>query len=165
MIGVCIIFGIYRGYQTQARGAGDTLVNSSRVMILTALDAYYRDQRAKHNARPSEVPLSELVSRGYVRADEVHGLDGKKITVELQGKLDREALPLGLAVPGGRGEPVLNDSVVFEGNDGPDKLVLRWTIGGEELVGVADIIHLPGELDCSRFAWYSPETAPIAQRR
>ena len=55
----------------------------SRDRVGTAVQAFSRDRKANGSPLTATVPLGELVSGGYLRADEVAALSGTQTTVSL----------------------------------------------------------------------------------
>ena|SRR3989442_285649 len=59
------------------------LQSLSRERIDTAVQLFARDRQAKNSVVPTAVPLSELVSGGYLGSEDIRGLEGRDVTVSL----------------------------------------------------------------------------------
>jgi hypothetical protein len=59
------------------------LQSLSRDRIVTAVQSFARDRKAKNSVVPTAVPLRELVSGGYLGAEDIRGLEGRDVTVSL----------------------------------------------------------------------------------
>jgi len=68
------------------------LGNLSRERVRAAVQAFTRDRKASGKPLPAAVPFGELVSGGYLRADEVAAFDGTQTTVSLDVDESRPAL-------------------------------------------------------------------------
>ena len=60
-----------------------TLQSLSRERVQAAVQGFARDRKAGGKPLPAAVALQDLVSGGYLRADEVSGLNGAQATVTL----------------------------------------------------------------------------------
>ncbi len=59
------------------------LQSLSRDRIDTAVQSFARDRKATNSVVPTAVPLRELVSGGYLVAEDIRGLEGRDVTVSL----------------------------------------------------------------------------------
>ena len=73
--------------------------------LIAAVQAFSRDERARGEAMPTSVALSELIRKGYITRDEVRAFDGMDVTFSLtadetrpQSVLVRARLPDGSTV-------------------------------------------------------------------
>jgi hypothetical protein len=55
----------------------------SRDRIVAAIQSFARDRKATNSVVPTAVPLRELVSGGYLGAEDIRGLEGRDATVSL----------------------------------------------------------------------------------
>jgi len=60
-----------------------TLQGLSRERVQTAVQGFTRDRKASGKPHPTAVALQDLVSGGYLRAEEVAALNGTQTTVTL----------------------------------------------------------------------------------
>jgi hypothetical protein len=59
------------------------LQSLSRDRIDTAVQSFARDRKASNRVVPTAVPLSELVSGGYLGVEDIRGLEGRHAKVSL----------------------------------------------------------------------------------
>jgi type II secretory pathway component PulM len=59
------------------------LQSLSRDRIDTAVQSFARDRKANNSVVPTAVPLRELVSDGYLGAEDIRGLEARDVTVSL----------------------------------------------------------------------------------
>ncbi len=72
-------------------------------LVVSAVPAVLRDLEARHQPLPIAVPLRDLISQGYVAADDVQALDGKDITLEFTANAARPQEPSVRVPAGGKG--------------------------------------------------------------
>lgn len=51
--------------------------------VETAVQAFTRDRKASVSAQPAAVPLRDLLSGGYLRAEDIRGLEDRDVTVSI----------------------------------------------------------------------------------
>ena len=70
-------------HQAEWKQTVAALQGLSRDRIETAVQAFTRDRKASSGVLPATVPLRELVSAGYLRTNDIRGLEGRDVTVSL----------------------------------------------------------------------------------
>jgi type II secretory pathway component PulM len=82
---VAYIISIIPNFRRQAewKHTVAALQGLSRDRVETAIQAFTRDRKASGSVVPATVPLRELVAAGYLRTNDIRGLEGRDATVSL----------------------------------------------------------------------------------
>ncbi len=85
LLGVAYIICIIPNFRRQAERERTVaaLQGLSRDRLGTAVETFARDRKASGGVVPATVPLQELVSVGYLRTNDIRGLEGRDATVSL----------------------------------------------------------------------------------